>query len=122
MDSTYLPFSTRLDKAIHDSEFSEVVPFLLSSPSSCRTDPASVARLLNNLARLNMIESINDCFQALIRIGFVFDSIEYVEPLRLLSLHGKWATQARVLEELIVNKVSIEPIMIQKALDSFFVG
>jgi hypothetical protein len=68
------------------------VPFLLASPHSCKTDPSSVARLLNNLARLNMIEQINECFQALIRIGFGFDSIEYIEPLKLLSSHGKWAT------------------------------
>jgi hypothetical protein len=79
-----------------------------------------VARLLNNLARLNMIDSINECFQTLIRIGFVFDSIEYVEPLKLLSSHGKWATQGRVLEELILNKVSLDPLMIQKALEGFF--
>jgi len=39
-----------------------------------------------------MIEQINECFQALIRIGFGFDSIEYIEPLKLLSSHGKWAT------------------------------
>ena len=68
------------------------MPFLLSSPHSCKTDPSSVARLLNNLARLNMIDQINECFQALIRIGFGFDSIEYIEPLKLLSSHGKWAT------------------------------
>jgi hypothetical protein len=67
-----------------------------------------------------MIDSINECFQTLIRIGFVFDSIEYVEPLKLLSSHGKWATQGRVLEELILNKVSLDPLMIQKALEGFF--
>ena len=62
MDSTYQPFNQRLEKAIHDSDYSEVVPFLIASPQSCKTDPYAVARLLNNLARLNMIEAINDCF------------------------------------------------------------
>jgi len=93
MDSTYLPFSSRLDLTLSTSEdLSEIVGFLVSSPASCKTDPVAVARLLNNLARLSLATQIDECFQALIRIGFVFDSIEYVEPLRTLGMHGKWGT------------------------------
>jgi hypothetical protein len=57
---------------------------------------------------------------ALIKTGFVFDSIEYIEPLNLLNSRGKLGTYARVLEELISNRVNIDASLIQKALEAFF--
>jgi len=33
------------------------------------------------LTRLNLTDFINEVFQALIKICFTFDSIEYVQPL-----------------------------------------
>jgi hypothetical protein len=94
MDSAYLPFSVRVDHAIEHKDFGDILGFLQSANNAdtCRTDPPSVARLLNNLARLNMIGEINQCFMGLLRVGYVFDSVEYVEPMRLLGAHGRWGT------------------------------
>ena len=85
-------FYERVDHAIRSSDFTGVVKFLVSSPASCKSDPVSIMRLLNNMSRLTLTDSINDCFQALIKAGFTFDSIEYVEPLTQLISKNKTVT------------------------------
>ena len=55
-------------------------------------------RLLNNLGRLALTNDIEQVFQALIKIGFIFDSIEYVEPLSMLIEKDNVFTQISILE------------------------
>lgn len=124
MDSfqPYLPFADRVDHAITSSDFSTVVTYLTTNPQSCKTDPTAVLRLLNNLARVNRASDIHHCFQALIKAGFTFDSIDYLDSLALLSQigGGTGITQAEVLEQLIKNRVSIDSTLIMKGLEGCF--
>lgn len=69
---------------------------------------------------MNLVDYINEVFQALIKIGFIFDSIEYVQPLNNLIEVNKTVTQINVLNQLIQNKVSINVSMIQRGLESCF--
>jgi hypothetical protein len=55
-------------------------------------------RLLNNLGRLALTNEIEQVFQALIKAGFIFDSIEYAEPLSMLIDKDNIITQISVLE------------------------
>ncbi len=118
----YLPFADRVDQAITSSDFSSVVTFLTTTPHSCKTDPSAVLRLLNNLARVNRAADIHHCFQALIKAGFRFDSLDYLDSLALLGQigGGTGITQAEVLEQLIKNRVSIDSALIIKGLEGCF--
>ena len=69
---------------------------------------------------MHLTDYINDCFRSLIKVGFLFDSIEYVQPLNSLIEVHKTTTQISVLNQLIRNKVSIDTSMIQRALESCF--
>lgn len=92
MEEAYIPFAQRVNDSIESSDFTKVVQYFIENTNNCAKDASAVQRLLNNLNRLNLTESINDCFQALIRIGFVFDSIEYVQPLNSLIEVNKTVT------------------------------
>lgn len=78
MVDQYQSFYDRVDKSIDKNEYQMVVQYVVQNTKSCTTDPTSVQRLLNNLNRMRLTDYINDCFRALIRVGFTFDSIEYV--------------------------------------------
>ena len=67
MDS-HIPqtFGDRVDTAVATSDFTSVVKYIVTSPNSCRSDPSVVMRLLNNLSRLTLTDSISLVFQALI--------------------------------------------------------
>ena len=81
----YLPFADRVDQAISSQDFTAVVSYMTTSPQSCKTDPSAVLRLLNNLARTSRASDIHLCFQSLIKSGFTFDSIDYLDSLSLLN-------------------------------------
>lgn len=55
---------------------------MIKNIESCRKDPSSVKRLLDNLTVNSLASEISDIFQALLREGYIFDSKEYVEPLK----------------------------------------
>lgn len=115
-----LSFAERLDQAINTSDYTDLLKFLSTSPNQCKSDPSSLMRLLNNLSRLSLTEEINRVFIVLIRIGFTFYSIEFVEPLGRLIDKDNTTTQLSVLEALIRNKVMIDASLIQRALEACF--
>ncbi|CDW74579.1 UNKNOWN [Stylonychia lemnae] len=120
MDNQFVPLYDRVDQAIDKSDFTTVVQYVVKNTNMCKQDPQSIQRLLNNLTRLNLTDFINEVFQALIKIQFTFDSIEYVQPLGKMIEVNKTMTQINVLNQLIINKVTIDTNMIQKALEQCF--
>lgn len=110
----------RVDQAFISNDYASIVTFVVANPSLSKSDPASIQRLLNNLVRLDFVNYIDEVFQALLSIGFVFDSTQYLEPLSMLIAHADSVTSARVIKQLIDNKVFIDAALIQKVIESCY--
>eukprot|EP00347_Sterkiella_histriomuscorum_P001488 403371843 len=119
-DNSFKPFSDRVQQAIETSDFTSVLTYLSKNSQTCAKDPTAIQRLLNGLSRLNLTEQIQQVFSSLLKVGFIFDSIQYVNPLSLLIEQNKTVTQLSVLNQLIKHKVTIDTGLIQKALSVCF--
>ena len=77
-------FREIVERSINDNKLSKAACYLKNNASLCKTDPSSISRLYNYLSTYNMVDEINDCFLALIKEAYIFDSSEYIQPLKTL--------------------------------------
>lgn len=62
-----------------------------------------------------MVES---CLKALLSIGFAFDSVAYLPPLKFLIERGFNITQLSVIENMVRHKLSLDTQLLQRSIQA----
>jgi hypothetical protein len=76
---------------------------------------------MNELTNQSKPEDLFLCFKALVKTGFIFDSREYIQPLKCMIDVARIQLCLAVLIQLIKNQVTVDIAIIQKALGCCFV-